>query len=96
MLRPPVEPMLAQAAEVVPGPAAVRAAVAYEQKLDGSPDIRRRLTTYDPDLLVWRFGLGGPRWRSRGDNGRCCHGDEGDDTWSRQWFRSLLRWLGEP
>ncbi|WP_328793116.1 ATP-dependent DNA ligase [Streptomyces sp. NBC_00273] len=35
MLRPPVEPMLAQAAEGVPGPAAVRAGVAYEQKLDG-------------------------------------------------------------
>ncbi|GAA0327950.1 hypothetical protein GCM10010302_78650 [Streptomyces polychromogenes] len=29
-LRPPVEPMLAQAAESVPGPAAVRAGVAYE------------------------------------------------------------------
>ncbi|MEU3778139.1 hypothetical protein AB0F11_34070 [Streptomyces sp. NPDC032472] len=35
VLRPPVEPMLAQAAETVPGPAAVRAGVAYEQKLDG-------------------------------------------------------------
>ncbi|MFF1341918.1 RNA ligase family protein [Streptomyces sp. NPDC058290] len=35
MLRPPVEPMLAQAAESVPGPAALRAGVAYEQKLDG-------------------------------------------------------------
>ncbi|GAA2650675.1 ATP-dependent DNA ligase [Streptomyces spororaveus] len=35
MLRPPVEPMLAHAAEAVPGPAAVRAGVAYEQKLDG-------------------------------------------------------------
>ncbi|WP_244291091.1 hypothetical protein [Streptomyces subrutilus] len=34
-LRPPVEPMLAQAAEAVPGPAALRAGVAYEQKLDG-------------------------------------------------------------
>ncbi|MFE3864760.1 ATP-dependent DNA ligase [Streptomyces goshikiensis] len=34
-LRPPVEPMLAQAAESVPGPAALRAWVAYEQKLDG-------------------------------------------------------------
>ncbi|MER6445502.1 RNA ligase family protein [Streptomyces venezuelae] len=34
-LRPPVEPMLAQVAEAVPGPAAVRAGVAYEQKLDG-------------------------------------------------------------
>ncbi|GAA0274906.1 hypothetical protein GCM10010302_10670 [Streptomyces polychromogenes] len=33
--RPPVEPMLAQAAESVPGPAALRAGVAYEQKLDG-------------------------------------------------------------
>lgn len=32
-LRPPVEPMLAQAAEAVPGPAALRAGVAYEQKL---------------------------------------------------------------
>lgn len=30
-----VEPMLAQAAESVPGPAALRAGVAYEQKLDG-------------------------------------------------------------
>ncbi|MFK0238621.1 ATP-dependent DNA ligase [Streptomyces vinaceus] len=35
VLTPPVEPMLAQAAESVPGPAAVRAGVAYEQKLDG-------------------------------------------------------------
>ncbi|MFJ3206064.1 hypothetical protein [Streptomyces sp. NPDC086989] len=35
VLRPPVEPMLAQAAESVPGPAALRAGVAYEQKLDG-------------------------------------------------------------
>ncbi|MEU9087672.1 ATP-dependent DNA ligase [Streptomyces sp. NPDC048357] len=34
-LRPPVEPMLAQAAEAVPGPAVLRAGVAYEQKLDG-------------------------------------------------------------
>ncbi|MFD4867354.1 ATP-dependent DNA ligase [Streptomyces sp. NPDC058412] len=33
-LRPPVEPMLAQAAKAVPGPAALRAGVAYEQKLD--------------------------------------------------------------
>ncbi|MFJ1569871.1 ATP-dependent DNA ligase [Streptomyces erythrochromogenes] len=33
--RPPVEPVLAQAAEAVPGPAALRAGVAYEQKLDG-------------------------------------------------------------
>ncbi|EFL20282.1 predicted protein [Streptomyces sp. C] len=33
-LRPPVEPMLAQAA-ALPGPAAPRAGVAYEQKLDG-------------------------------------------------------------
>ncbi|WP_329390293.1 hypothetical protein OG625_39750 (plasmid) [Streptomyces sp. NBC_01351] len=35
VLRPPVEPMLAQAAESVSGPAALRAGVAYEQKLDG-------------------------------------------------------------
>ncbi|MEU3774331.1 hypothetical protein AB0F11_14225 [Streptomyces sp. NPDC032472] len=35
VLRPPVEPMLAQAAEAVPGPAAVRVGVAYEQKVDG-------------------------------------------------------------
>ncbi|MGW7029096.1 ATP-dependent DNA ligase [Streptomyces xanthophaeus] len=35
VLRPPVDPMLAQAAESVPGPAALRAGVAYEQKLDG-------------------------------------------------------------
>ncbi|MGW5346988.1 ATP-dependent DNA ligase [Streptomyces sp. NPDC004050] len=35
VLRPPVEPMLAQAAEAVSGPAVVRAGVAYEQKLDG-------------------------------------------------------------
>ncbi|MFE6848659.1 hypothetical protein ACFVFP_39705, partial [Streptomyces sp. NPDC057686] len=35
VLRPPVEPMLAQAAESVPGPAALRVGVAYEQKLDG-------------------------------------------------------------
>ncbi|MEU3407634.1 ATP-dependent DNA ligase [Streptomyces sp. NPDC006670] len=35
VLRPPVEPMLAQAAESVPGPAVLRAGVAYEQKLDG-------------------------------------------------------------
>ncbi|MFJ9598012.1 hypothetical protein ACIRS3_35365 [Streptomyces virginiae] len=34
-IRPPVEPMLAQAAEAMPGPAALRAGVAYEQKLDG-------------------------------------------------------------
>ncbi|MFD9010380.1 RNA ligase family protein [Streptomyces sp. NPDC059552] len=34
-LSPPVEPMLAQAAEAVPGPAALRSGVAYEQKLDG-------------------------------------------------------------
>ncbi|MGW2587151.1 ATP-dependent DNA ligase [Streptomyces virginiae] len=34
-LCPPVEPMLAQAAEAVPGPAALRAGVAYEQKPDG-------------------------------------------------------------
>lgn len=33
MLRLPVESMLAQAAESVSGPAAVRAGVAYEQKL---------------------------------------------------------------
>lgn len=32
VLRPPVEPMPAQAAESVTGPAAVRAGVAYEQK----------------------------------------------------------------
>ncbi|MGW1768828.1 hypothetical protein ACWCQL_32890 [Streptomyces sp. NPDC002073] len=36
-LRPPVGPMLAQAAEAVPGPAALRAGVPYEQKLDGHP-----------------------------------------------------------
>ncbi|MEU9005267.1 hypothetical protein [Streptomyces sp. NPDC048551] len=43
VLRPPVEPMLAQAAERVP-PAGVRAAgLAYEQKFDGSPDILRCL-----------------------------------------------------
>ncbi|MEU4730768.1 ATP-dependent DNA ligase [Streptomyces sp. NPDC023588] len=35
VLRPPVEPMLAQAAESIPGPAALRAGVAYEQKFDG-------------------------------------------------------------
>lgn len=35
VLRPPVEPMLAQAAESLPAPAALRAGVAYEQKLDG-------------------------------------------------------------
>ncbi|MEU5810714.1 ATP-dependent DNA ligase [Streptomyces sp. NPDC047718] len=35
VLRPPVEPMLAQAAESVPGPAVLRAGVAYEQKFDG-------------------------------------------------------------
>ncbi|WP_234321328.1 ATP-dependent DNA ligase [Streptomyces katrae] len=35
VLWPPVEPMLAQAAESVPGPGALRAGVAYEQKLDG-------------------------------------------------------------
>ncbi|MFK0258659.1 hypothetical protein [Streptomyces sp. NPDC090445] len=35
VLRPPVEPMLAQAAEAVPAPAALRAGVAYEQKFDG-------------------------------------------------------------
>lgn len=34
VLRPPVEPMLAQAAEAVPPPVALRAGVAYEQKLD--------------------------------------------------------------
>ncbi|MEU8844143.1 hypothetical protein AB0D97_34385 [Streptomyces roseus] len=34
-LRPPVKPMLAQAAESVPGLAAVRGGVAYEQKPDG-------------------------------------------------------------
>ncbi|WP_405786007.1 hypothetical protein [Streptomyces sp. NBC_01367] len=34
-LRSPVELMLAQAAEAVPGPAALRAGVAYEQKPDG-------------------------------------------------------------
>ncbi|MGW6878572.1 hypothetical protein ACWGHA_40340 [Streptomyces xanthophaeus] len=34
-LRPSVEPMLAQAAEALPGPAAPRAGVAYEQKLEG-------------------------------------------------------------
>lgn len=43
MLRPPVEPMLAQAAQSVPGPAALRAGVAYEQKLDGSPDTMKCL-----------------------------------------------------
>ncbi|MFE1558891.1 hypothetical protein ACFW6V_28405 [Streptomyces sp. NPDC058734] len=35
VLRPPVEPMLAQAAEALPGLAVLRAGVAYEQKLDG-------------------------------------------------------------
>ncbi|MGW1769393.1 ATP-dependent DNA ligase [Streptomyces sp. NPDC002073] len=35
VLTPPVEPMLAQAAEAVPGPTAVKAGVAYEQKFDG-------------------------------------------------------------
>ncbi|MFF8271393.1 ATP-dependent DNA ligase [Streptomyces sp. NPDC016562] len=35
VLRPPVQPMLAQAAESIPGPAALRAGVAYEQKFDG-------------------------------------------------------------
>ncbi|MFE2879205.1 ATP-dependent DNA ligase [Streptomyces roseus] len=35
VLRPPVEPMLAQAAETLPGPAALRAGVAFEQKFDG-------------------------------------------------------------
>ncbi|MEV4191251.1 ATP-dependent DNA ligase [Streptomyces toxytricini] len=35
VLRPPVEPMLAQAAEAVPGPAVLRGGVAFEQKLDG-------------------------------------------------------------
>jgi ATP-dependent DNA ligase len=34
-LRPPVEPMLAQAAESVPGPGVIRGGVAFEQKLDG-------------------------------------------------------------
>ncbi|WP_234319418.1 hypothetical protein [Streptomyces sp. NRRL S-237] len=34
-LGPPVEPMPAQAVEAVPPPAALRAGVAYEQKLDG-------------------------------------------------------------
>ncbi|MET8298609.1 ATP-dependent DNA ligase [Streptomyces sp. NPDC005180] len=34
-LRPPVEPMLAQADESVPGPAVLRAGVANEQNLDG-------------------------------------------------------------
>ncbi|MFE2146636.1 ATP-dependent DNA ligase [Streptomyces sp. NPDC059456] len=34
VLRPPVDPMLAHAAESVPGPVALRAGVAYEQKLD--------------------------------------------------------------
>ncbi|MEU3778822.1 hypothetical protein AB0F11_37595 [Streptomyces sp. NPDC032472] len=35
VLRPLVEPMPAQPAEAVPGPAALRAGVAYWQKLDG-------------------------------------------------------------
>ncbi|MFE1413437.1 ATP-dependent DNA ligase [Streptomyces sp. NPDC058746] len=35
VLRPPVEPMLAQAAEQLPPPAVRRAGVAYEQKFDG-------------------------------------------------------------
>ncbi|WP_260618006.1 ATP-dependent DNA ligase [Streptomyces sp. WAC07149] len=35
VLRPPVEPMLTQTAEALPGPAVLRAGVAYEQKLDG-------------------------------------------------------------
>ncbi|MEU3317094.1 ATP-dependent DNA ligase [Streptomyces sp. NPDC006662] len=35
VLSPPVEPMLAQAAEALPGPAVLRAGVAFEQKLDG-------------------------------------------------------------
>ncbi|WP_246043041.1 hypothetical protein [Streptomyces globosus] len=35
VLRPPVEPMLAQAAEAVPGPTVLRGGVAFEQKLDG-------------------------------------------------------------
>ncbi|MEV7616564.1 hypothetical protein [Streptomyces sp. NPDC089799] len=35
VLRPPVEPMPVQAAEAVPGPAALRAGVAHEQKFDG-------------------------------------------------------------
>lgn len=42
VLLPPVEPMLAQAAEAVPGPGLLRDP-AYEQKFDGSPDTSRCL-----------------------------------------------------
>ncbi|MGW1765138.1 ATP-dependent DNA ligase [Streptomyces sp. NPDC002073] len=35
VLRPPVEPMLAQAAESVPGPGVLKGGAAYEQKFDG-------------------------------------------------------------
>ncbi|MFD0267802.1 hypothetical protein ACFVGY_14595 [Streptomyces sp. NPDC127106] len=48
VLRPPVEPLLAQAAESVPGPAAVRARVAYEQKLDGHRALLRHGAGTDP------------------------------------------------
>ena len=43
VLRPPVEPMLAQAAEAIPPARPLASRVAYEQKFDGSPVIRRCL-----------------------------------------------------
>ncbi|WP_223838033.1 hypothetical protein [Streptomyces venezuelae] len=64
VLRQPVEPMLAQAAESVPGPAVLRAGVAYEQKFDGhrallftptEPGVRVLLQTRRGSLVQERF-----------------------------------------
>ncbi|MBT2505853.1 hypothetical protein J7I98_08040 [Streptomyces sp. ISL-98] len=38
MLRPVLEPMLAQARETVPGPGVLPGGLAFEAKFDGSPD----------------------------------------------------------
>ncbi|RSS41816.1 hypothetical protein EF912_31100 [Streptomyces sp. WAC07061] len=43
VIRTPVEPMLAQAAEALPGPPVLRSAVAYEENLDG-----RRAVLFTP------------------------------------------------
>ncbi|MFJ5546448.1 hypothetical protein [Streptomyces sp. NPDC093225] len=64
-LRPPAEPMLAQAAETIPGPAALRAGVAFEQKFDGHRALLFTPTTAGggPTLVQTRRGaLVQDRW----------------------------------
>lgn len=64
-LRPPVEPVLAQTAETVPGPAAVRAGAAYEQKLDGHRAVRFTASGQGGTVLVRtrRRALVPDRWQ---------------------------------